>query len=262
MDFLKKVGKEIVHDFTGKSSVSGGSAETWYITAVRAEGIKDKDRFTKSDPYLTIDFGGKSVRTRTINNDLSPAWNETFTFNTSSGKTKDIRIRLKDDDVGLDDTIGTATISSGEFPLYSGEEKYLQIPVTKSEEIHGIVHLKIKKVGGASNPSYQQSYQQTSYSHSQYPNQQPYPNQQQYQSYKQPSYQQQSYHQQGPPPMYNHNNNNMYGQQMPPPQQQQPFYGQPNYSQQSSHYQMPPPQQQQPYSNQYPNQQYNPNYYR
>jgi len=269
MDFLKKVGKELVSDFTGKSSM-GGSAETYYVTAVRAEGIKDKDRFTKSDPYLVIDFAGKSVRTRTINNDLSPQWNETFTFNTSSGKVKDIKLKLKDDDVGLDDTIGTAIVSSAEFPLYSGEEKYVQIPVTKKEQIHGIIHLKIKKVGGQSNPSYNSSSQQSSYVNSQ---QQPqynssYP--QQNYSHQQPSYQQQ-------PPMYSNNNmygNAPYGQQMQPPQQSNMnYYGQqPNYSQQPPSYnnygQMAPPSNQQyppsnQYSsNQYPNQQYNQGYHR
>jgi len=259
MDFLKKVGIEIVNDISGKDSVSG-SDETWYITAVRAEGVQDKDLFSKSDPYLVINFGGKSVHTKTINNDLSPVWNETFTFNTSSSKAaKGIHLKLMDKDVLLDDAIGTADVSGADLPVYSEEEKHLKIPVSKNQQIHGIIHLKVKKVGGASNPystSYQQQSQQnqSSYQQQQACNNYP-PQSQQYQS----SYQQQPQpFQQSIPPQQN------YPQSYQPQQNNMPYYGQQNapYGS-SSQGMMPPPSSQyasQNPSNQPNNQPYNQNY--
>jgi len=113
------------------SSGQGGSRETWFITAVRAEGLKDKDKLGKSDPYLKIEFGDKSVRTKTIKNNLSPQWNETFTFELPRGKETEIKLKIMDDDIGFDDFIGGATVSKAEFPIQYGEERRVQIPITK-----------------------------------------------------------------------------------------------------------------------------------
>jgi len=267
MDFIKKIGKEVISNTTGinLSSSSSGPDETWYVTAVRAEGIKDKDRLTKSDPYLVVSIGSKSFRTRTIKNDLSPQWNETFTFKVSKGKSKDIHLKLKDDDYGIDDTIGTATVSSADLPMYSGEEKYIQIPVKKSEQIHGIVHLRVKKfVEGQQSYSSYPSTSQSSYSQQQsYPQQQSYSQQPSYSNYPQ----QTQYQQQQQPSYSNY----------PPPMQQAPYYGQPQQFQQpqqqgypvgaypsmqsssySTGYQQPQQQQQQQpqRQQQYPYQQY------
>jgi hypothetical protein len=255
MDFLKKIGKEVL---TGSSSsYSHGLDETWYVTAVRAEGIKDKDRFTKSDPYLVIDFGNKSYRTRTIRNDLSPMWNETFTFKLSPSKAKDLYLKLKDDDVGIDDTIGTAVVSRADLPMYSGEEKYIQVAVKKNEEIHGLIHLRIKKIVEGQSSSYPSStYQQSSqYSSSSYPiagsNQQ----------YQQSSYPQQPNYQHGGPPQYQQQQQQPYYGGAPPQQsyqsQPQPQYQQYPQQQDSRYYQQGPPPPQYGNPNQYPQQQYN-----
>jgi len=186
MDFLKKIGNEVMGK-ESHSNASSGSNETWYITAIRGEGLEDKDKIGKSDPYLKIEFGGKSVRTKTIKNNLSPQWNETFTFELPKGKETEIKLKVMDDDIGFDDTIGCATVSKAEFPFQYGEERRIQIPITKKngEEYLGIIHLAVKKMGN-NMPSYGQSnYNQQSYS--QQPYQQP--------SYQQPSYQQPSYQQ-------------------------------------------------------------------
>jgi len=270
MDFIKKIGKEVISNTTGINlgSSSSGPDETWYVTAVRAEGIKDKDRLTKSDPYLVVTLGGKSFRTRTVKNDLSPQWNETFTFKVSKGKSKDIHLKLKDDDYGIDDTIGTAVVSAADLPMYSGEEKIIQIAVKKSEEIHGMVYLRVKKfVEGEQSYSSHQSTSQSSY--------QNYPQSSQYQQDR-PSYQNYQQQQQQPsyqnyqqaPPSYQSYPQQQYQQQAPysqPPQyQQQQNYPPAGYSssmapQQSSYstgYPQQQQQQQQRQSNQYPYQQY------
>jgi len=119
MNLLKNL-KNLASDATNASS---SIKEHWYITAQGAEGLQDKDQFSKTDPYLKVSFGGKNVQTRTINNDRSPQWNETFHFEVNSNSSKDISLTLMDDDVGFDDKLGKATVSQGDLPIYSGEEK-------------------------------------------------------------------------------------------------------------------------------------------
>jgi len=221
------------------SDSSSGTTENWYVTAERAEGVVDKDLLSRSDPYLKIEFGGKHVRTRTIKNDRSPCWNETFNFKLNSANAKQICLTLKDDDFGLDDTIGTATISRADLPSYPGEEKCLKIPVTRKEQVGAIVHLRVKLGDGqlsSSRPTYQ-----TNVGSSQYP--------------QQPQISSQPQHYSGPPNQpYNVQSNNPPIYNAPYTQPQQGY----NQPQPSSHYnQTQQPfnnnQAQQPYYNQNPN---------
>jgi len=229
MNLLKQL-KNLATDATTSSS---SPAENWYITAERAEGIKDIDRFSKSDPYLKISFGGSNVRTRTIKNDRSPYWNETFNFKVNANHAKEISIKLVDDDVGLDDTIGSATISRVDFLTHSGEEKQLKVPVLNKEQICGIVYLRIKKVDGASSSSsnYQSSSQQQPSSYN--PQQQYHPQQQMPSSY---NTQQPMNTNMNAPPMMNQSQHQQPYQQ---PYQQQPYQQQPyqqQYQQPNSNY--------------------------
>jgi hypothetical protein len=236
MNFVKDTIKNYMSGSSGSysSSSSQSGQETWYITAVCAEGIKDKDRFSKSDPYLKIYFGGKTVKTRTIKNDRTPQWNETFSYKLRGGTAKDIQLTLMDSDIGLDDTIGTTTVSIADLPVYSGEEKYLKVPVFRKQQITGIVHLRVKKIIEGVIP-YQQppsGYQQ--------PYSQPYPPQSQSSGYTQPY---------SAPPLQQPYQYPQQQYQQPPPQQY--------YPQQQPHYQQNPQQsQQQHYHQGNPSQQY------
>jgi hypothetical protein len=213
MNLLKDV-KNLVSGSTNKSS---GGDEEWFITAESATGISDLGGLSKSDPYLKIEFGGKSVRTRTVKNDRSPSWNETFNFKVNSGSAKEIVLKLVDDDIGMDDTIGTATVRKDELPSYSGEEKYLKVPILRKEQINGVVHLRVKKIVDGQQGQ-QQQYQQQSYQQQQQyqqPNQQQhYQQHQQFQQTTQPY--QQSNQQPQQQQQFNQNpnsNSNYYGQQ-------------------------------------------------
>jgi len=173
MNLLNKL-KNLGSDSTGSS----GHEVNWYITAEGAEGVKDDDSFSKSDAYLKIEFGGKSVRTRAIKNDRSPNWNETFHFKLRSDQSKDIHIKLMDDDIGFDDGIGSATISRGDLPMYSGEEKFLKIPIYRKDQASGIVRLRVKQIGEGQTVTTQQPiYQSSNVSSTSYPHQQQMPQQ-------------------------------------------------------------------------------------
>lgn len=189
-----------------KSTVHG-LTQDWYIVAEGAEGIQDADTFSGSDAYLKFDFGGKQVRTRSIKNDRTPNWNETFHFRVSPDHAKDIHLKVMDEDTGLDDGMAHAKISRGELPMNPGEEKLLKVPIFHKDLVKGIVRLRVKfLIENQQVPSNQSTVQQQ-----QYPQQQPYGQTMPQQTYGQPMQQQ------------------SYGQTQQPVQQQQPqqMQGQP-----------------------------------
>ncbi|KAG2439068.1 hypothetical protein HYH02_006595 [Chlamydomonas schloesseri] len=80
------------------------------VTLEFAKDLKDADWFGKQDPYCIIRVGGQTFRTRTaVDGGRNPVWNETFRFNIINENSVDVEI--KDEDVGKDDVIGTATFS-------------------------------------------------------------------------------------------------------------------------------------------------------
>jgi hypothetical protein len=182
----------------GSSGSSSGGSELWYITVERAEGLKDMERFSKSDPYVKLSFAGKTHKTKVIKNDRSPTWNETFEYNVRSGTQHTIQVKLLDSDVGLDDTIGEATVGGIELPDYSGQEKTIKVNVQRKGQITGVLYLRVKRVNPnmpmhqAPPQGYPQQQQQ------QYPQ---YPPPQQYQN----AQQQQNYPHQNPPDQYQPN---------------------------------------------------------
>jgi len=210
------------------------------------------------------------VKTRTIKNDLSPYWNETFHFQIAAQHVNDIRIIAMDSDIAFDDTIGSATISRADLPIRTGEETFLKVPIYSKQQVSGIVHLRVKLLNdGQTSLSTQPMYQSSSISS--YPPQQ-MSTQSQYSS-QQPPYNPQ-YNQ---PPNYNTSvtsTQQPYSQTQPSYYSQNQPYSQPPYNQNQYQGQMPPmmnqqyqnPQQQpytyqQPPQQQYMNQQPQSNYY-
>jgi len=165
MDFIKKMKDE----FTTSTSSSGHSQD-WYVTVVRAEGIKDESFFSRSDPYIKVEFGGKNFRTRALENDRSPDWNQTFHFQLKSDQAQDITLTLMDDDFGFDDHMGRAILSNANLPHYSNEEKFIEVPIKKNDQVTGVIHLRVKLIDN--NMQQQQQSNQSTFQSSNIPYQQ------------------------------------------------------------------------------------------
>jgi len=174
MNLLEKIKEE----FTGSSSSSSSSGrlQDWYVTVVRGEGIKDEHFYNRSDPYLKVEFGGKHVKTRTIKQERSPAWNETFHFQLKPDQAGDIVLTLMDDDFGFDDHVGKAVVSKVDLPQYGNQEKTIEAPIYKNNQISGLIYLRVKLVDNSMQQQQQsnQSFQSSNipYQSSNFPQQQ------------------------------------------------------------------------------------------
>ena len=78
-----------------------------------ATDLKNQDYTKKSDPYCIIKFQGQSERTKTVERNLNPAWNEILEFNIQSplNGSEIIELDIKDENRFERDTLmGKATI--------------------------------------------------------------------------------------------------------------------------------------------------------
>lgn len=87
----------------------------------RIEHLRDEDTLGKSDPYVKFsleqdnyfldkDFGTQQSSKKT--NDLSPEYNETFEFDgVKSMNNMKLHVQVMDDDIGIDDKIGSCELN-------------------------------------------------------------------------------------------------------------------------------------------------------
>ncbi|CAI5468097.1 unnamed protein product [Closterium sp. Yama58-4] len=83
------------------------------VTAWKAEGLKNVDMMSVSDPFaiLWTHCKHKAV-TRTIDNDLNPVWNETFELPVDDIHTAELFIQVEDED-----SFGTQNLGYAMYPL-------------------------------------------------------------------------------------------------------------------------------------------------
>ena len=55
------------------------------VRVVNAAKLKNMERFQKSDPYCLVECGKESRKTKAIDNNLNPTWNEDFVMDVADG---------------------------------------------------------------------------------------------------------------------------------------------------------------------------------
>ncbi|KAJ0245011.1 Synaptotagmin-5 [Hirschfeldia incana] len=134
------------------------------VKLVQAKNLTNKDLVGKSDPFAKMfirPLREKTQRSKTINNDLNPIWNEHFEFVVEDAATQHLVVRVYDDEgVQASELLGCAQIRLCE--LEPGKVKDVWLKLVKDLEIQrdnknrGEVHLELLYVpfgaGNAVNP--------------------------------------------------------------------------------------------------------------
>ncbi|SPT20484.1 unnamed protein product [Triticum aestivum] len=124
---------------------------TLEVKLVQARDLTNKDLIGKSDPFATLyirPLPDKTKRSKTINNDLNPIWNEHFEFIVEDADTQSVTVKIYDDDgIQESDLIGCAQVSLKD--LQPGKVKDVWLKLVKDLEIQrdrkdrGQVHLEL-----------------------------------------------------------------------------------------------------------------------
>ncbi|CAN6182676.1 unnamed protein product [Urochloa humidicola] len=135
------------------------------VKLVEARDLRNKDLVGKSDPFAVLyirPLREKTKKSKTINNDLNPIWNEHYEFEVEDISTQHLTIKVYDDEgLQASEIIGCARVDLAD--LQPGKVKDLWLDLVKDLEIQrdkkrrGQVHLELlyypyAKHEGVSNP--------------------------------------------------------------------------------------------------------------
>lgn len=77
------------------------------LTVVKASGLKNMEMIGKSDPYVVLSIRPLiKVKTKVIDNNLNPVWNQTFELIAEDKETQSLIIEVFDKDIGQDKRLG------------------------------------------------------------------------------------------------------------------------------------------------------------
>ncbi|TVU42452.1 hypothetical protein EJB05_08857, partial [Eragrostis curvula] len=135
------------------------------VKLVEARDLKNKDLVGKSDPFAVLyirPLREKTKKSKTINNDLNPIWNEHYEFEVEDISTQHLTVKVYDDEgLQASEIIGCARVSLTD--LQPGKVKDLWLDLVKDLEVQrdkkprGQVHVELlyypyAKHEGVSNP--------------------------------------------------------------------------------------------------------------
>lgn len=120
------------------------------ISAIEGRNLAPMDRTGKSDPYLKLFYGKLIRKTKTVNQDLNPVWNQDFIFQEVSGGEY-LKIKCYDADRFGDENLGNARVNLE--GIEEGAPKDVWVPLEKINQ--GEIHLRIEVVASEllQNPS-------------------------------------------------------------------------------------------------------------
>jgi Ca2+-dependent lipid-binding protein len=77
--------------------------------------LQKKGVIGKADPYVIINLGEQTLRTKTVNNDQNPEWEFDFNFDITKDSPETLLLEVFDEDIGRDDKLGETTIELAEI---------------------------------------------------------------------------------------------------------------------------------------------------
>ncbi|XP_060118438.1 extended synaptotagmin-3 [Heteronotia binoei] len=115
------------------------------VHLLEAEKLVQKDHFLgairgKSDPYALLRVGLVQFRSKTIQRNLNPVWNETFEFAVHEVPGQDLEVDLYDEDPDKDDFLGSLLINLSDVMKDRVVDEWF--PLSKIASGH--LHLKLE----------------------------------------------------------------------------------------------------------------------
>uniref|UniRef100_A0A8C0CW41 Extended synaptotagmin-1 n=1 Tax=Balaenoptera musculus TaxID=9771 RepID=A0A8C0CW41_BALMU len=125
-----------------------GTENVLRIHVLEAQDLIAKDRFLgglvkgKSDPYVKLKLGGRSFRSRVVQEDLNPRWNEVFEVIVTSIPGQELEVEVFDKDLDKDDFLGRCKVSLTTV-LDNG---FLDEWLTLEDVPSGRLHLRLERL--------------------------------------------------------------------------------------------------------------------
>ncbi|PKA59175.1 Synaptotagmin-5 [Apostasia shenzhenica] len=145
---VRKIAPIIPGDYSDLELKPVGTLE---VKLVQAKNLTNKDLIGKSDPFAKLyirPLHDRIKKSRTINNDLNPIWNEHFEFVVEDPTTQQLTVKIYDDEgVQASEYIGGVVIKLKD--LQPGKIKDVWLKLVKDLEIQrdkkdrGQVHLEL-----------------------------------------------------------------------------------------------------------------------
>ncbi|KAK4476536.1 hypothetical protein RD792_015692 [Penstemon davidsonii] len=93
------------------------------VTIMKASDLKNKELIGKSDPYVVVYIRPLfKVKTKVIDNNLNPVWNETFELIAEDKETQSLIFEVFDQDIGQDKRLGIAKLPLIELEAETSKE--------------------------------------------------------------------------------------------------------------------------------------------
>ncbi|KAL9142069.1 hypothetical protein ABFS82_14G144800 [Erythranthe guttata] len=98
------------------------------VTILRANDLKNMELVGKSDPYVVVHIRPLfKVKTKVIDNNLNPVWNEMFELIAEDKETQSLILEVFDEDIGDDKRLGVAKLPLIELEAETSKEIELRL---------------------------------------------------------------------------------------------------------------------------------------
>ncbi|CAJ2671149.1 calcium-dependent lipid-binding protein-like isoform X2 [Trifolium pratense] len=102
-----------------------------HVTVIKANDLKNMEMIGKSDPYVVVHIRPLfKVKTKVIDNNLNPVWNEEFDLIAEDKETQSLILEVFDEDIGQDKRLGIAKLPL--IDLKAETEKEMEVRLLSS----------------------------------------------------------------------------------------------------------------------------------
>ncbi|TVU47706.1 hypothetical protein EJB05_07313, partial [Eragrostis curvula] len=124
------------------------------VTVVRADSLKNKELIGKSDPYVVLFIRPIfKEKTRVIDDNLNPEWNETFELIAEDKETQSLVLEVFDEDnLKQDKRLGIAKLPLSDLEMETAQEVNLQLlssldtTKVKDKKDRGVLTIKARSI--------------------------------------------------------------------------------------------------------------------